>query len=42
MDTKLRLRELEIFLGQNQPVITQLLLGFYQTYELDLKVNTLH
>ena len=41
MTSKLRLNELGIFLKHNQPVSTQQLLQFYQTFEPDLKVNTL-
>ena len=41
MTSKLRLNELGIFLKHNQPVSTQQLLQFYQTFEPDLKVSTL-
>ena len=39
MTSKLRLNELGIFLKHNQPVSTQQLLQFYQTFEPDLKVT---
>ena len=41
MTSKLMISELEIFLKNNQPVSTQQLLEFYQTFEPDIKVNTL-
>lgn len=41
MSTALRLSELMNYLEKNQPVSTQQLLEFYQTFEPDIKVNTL-
>lgn len=41
MSSALKLSELEGFLKQNQPVSTQQLLEFYQTFEPNIKVTTL-